>query len=388
VGRSETVDVAASLRAVVSLAALRWNLDRVRQRLAPGTELIACVKANAYGHGLLPVAACLQAAGVRWLSLGNPAGALALRAAGITCDVLLFPTAEGADHAPLAAAGITVGVQSFDEAAALARTDGASPAAIFLKVDSGLGRVGVPLHDAARLAARIRAALPRVRLAGLFTHLPFRGEEALPWVEERLASFGHVVAEIRRETPGPLLAQALASEGIARGVKAPEANAVCPGSLLYGLEPAGLPAPLGTRPVLVEVSTVLGALREIAPSTRYGHGGGRVAARASRLGALPIGYSNSILVPKAGQRVRIDGCEAPVLSVSLEHAVVDVTDVAGARAGAPVCLVTGHAGAGPTLADVAAAQGRTALEILVSLTGRAAYEYSGSETAPAGSMPS
>jgi alanine racemase len=163
------------MRAVVSLAALRWNLDRIRQRLPSGTELIACVKANAYGHGLLPVAACLEAAGVRWLSLGSPGDALALRAAGITSDILLFPTAEGADPAPLAAAGVTVGVQSFDEAAALARSAGARAAAIFLKIDGGLGRVGVPLDDAVRLAARIRDALPRVRLAGVFTHLPFRG---------------------------------------------------------------------------------------------------------------------------------------------------------------------------------------------------------------------
>ena len=78
-GLSPTADGAASMRAVVSLAALRWNLDRIRQRLPSGTELIACVKANAYGHGLLPVAACLEAAGVRWLSLGSPGDALALR---------------------------------------------------------------------------------------------------------------------------------------------------------------------------------------------------------------------------------------------------------------------------------------------------------------------
>jgi len=304
------------LRAVVSLAALRRNLDVVRQRLAPGTELIACVKANAYGHGVLPVSACLQAAGVRWLSLGSPADALALRAAGITCDILLFPTGEGGDPGPLAEASVTIGIQTLDEAAALARV--ARGASIFLKVDSGLGRVGVPLEEAARLAARIRSTFPSVRLAGVFTHLPFRGEEAVPWVEERLAAFGQVVAEIRRETPGPLLVQALATEGIARGVKAPEANAVCPGSLLYGLEPAGLPQPIGTQPVLTEVSTVLTALRDVAPGTRYGYGGGRVAARPTRLGALPIGYSNSILLPRPGQKVGVDGQEAPDLLVDIE----------------------------------------------------------------------
>jgi len=386
VGPPETSAPAAPLRAVISLAALRRNLDAVRQRLAPGTELIACVKANAYGHGVLPVSACLQAAGVRWLSLGSPADALALRAAGITCDILLFPTGEGGDPGPLAEAGVTIGIQTLDEAAALARVARAQGASIFLKVDSGLGRVGVPLEEAARLAARIRSTFPSVRLAGVFTHLPFRGEEAVPWVEERLAAFGQVVAEIRRETPGSLLVQALATEGIARGVKAPEANAVCPGSLLYGLEPAGLPQPIGTQPVLAEVSTVLGALRDVAAGTRYGYGGGRVAARRTRLGALPIGYSNSILLPRPGQKVGVEGQEAPVLSVSLEHAVVEVTDVDGARAGMPVRLLASESGAGPKLAEVAAAQGRSTLEVLVSLTGRAAYEYREDEATEPGTM--
>ena len=140
----------------------------------------------------------------------------------------------------------------------------------------------------------------------------------------------------------------------------------------------------------MEVRTVLGTLRDIAPGTRYGYDGGRVAARPTRLGALPIGYSNSILLPKAGQKVRVDGRDAPVLSVSLEHAVVDVTDVEGARTGAPVCLLASESAKGPTLAEVASAQGRTALEVLVALTGRAAYEYPGSDgarTAPPDASP-
>ena len=366
---------AAPLRAVVSLDAIRQNLALIRRTLGADTEVIACVKANAYGHGLRAVAACLEADGVRWLSLGSPVEALALRRWGIACDVLLFPTGDGGDPAPLIEAGITVGVQSFDEAAAVARAAGGRSASLFLKVDSGLGRVGAPLPDAARLAARIRSAFPRVRLAGVFTHLPFGGRDGAPWVEERLALFGQVAAEIRAATPGPLVVQALASAGVACGLAAPGANAVCPGQLLYGIEPAWLSTPFGTQPALTEVRTVLGTVRDVAPGTRFGSSGGRVATRATRLGTLPIGYSNSILVPKAGQKVRVDGQEAPVLSVSLEHAVVDLSDVAGARLGAPVCLLASDPGVGPSLADVAASQGRSALEVLVGLTDRATYEY-------------
>lgn len=374
-----TLDTHATspLHAVVSLAALRDNLALIRRGLSADTELIACVKANAYGHGLQGIAACLEADGVRWLSLGSPADALALRRWGIACDILLFPTGLGSHPTPLLEAGITVSVQSFDEAAELARAARSQRPSIFLKVDSGLGRVGAPLGDAVRLAARIRAELPDITLRGVFTHLPFGGPDSRGWVEERLADFGRVAAEIRGATPGPLLIQALASAGVAAGMKAPEANAVCPGSLLYGIEPGWLPAPFGTRPVLTEVRTVLETIRAIPPGTRYGYGGGRVAARATRLGALPIGYSSSFLVPKTGQKARVAGHEVPVLSVSLEHAVVDLSDAAGAQIGAPVCLLAGDAAAGPTLAEMAAQQGRTALEVLVALTGRVTYEYVG-----------
>jgi alanine racemase len=379
----ETSTATTPLRAVVSLGALRENLALIRRALPSDTELIACVKANAYGHGLRGIATCLAGEGVRWLSLGSTADALGLRRWGIACDILLFPTGLGGHPAPLLEAGITVSVQSFDEAAELARAARSRPSSIFLKVDSGLGRVGAPLGEAVALAARIRTELPETRLAGVFTHLPFGGPDSVTWVDERLAAFGRVAAEIRAATPGPLLVQALASAGVASGMKAPEANAVCPGSLLYGIEPAWLSTPFGTRPVLTEVRTALETIRALPPGTRFGYGGARVAARATRLGALPIGYSSSILLPKAGQKVRVAGHEVPVLSVSLEHAVVDLSDVAGARLGDPVCLVAADPSMGPMLSQVASQQGRTPLEILVSLTGRAAYEYSDAEPAAA-----
>src|SRR5262249_17810000 len=253
----------ALLQARVCLATLRQNLALIRSRLAADTELIACVKANAYGHGLRAVAACLETEGVRWLSLGSPAEALALRRWGVASEILLFPTGGGDDPAPLIEAGITVGVESFDDAAALAKAATTRSPTIFLKVDSGLGRVGVPLARAADLAARIESDLPDVKLAGVFTHVPFGGREGLAWVEERLAEFGRVAAGIRAHAPTPLLVQALASAGMACGIEAPDANAVCPGQLLYGIEPAWLATPFGTQPVLAEVRTVLGTLRDI-----------------------------------------------------------------------------------------------------------------------------
>lgn len=371
---------APPLTAVVDLAALRANLALVRRALAPGTEIVACVKANAYGHGLVTVGRALEAEGVRWLSLGSPAEALALRRAGVACRLLLFPTVLPSDVTPLLDAVVTIGIQSYAEAERLARTGRA--VSVFLKVDSGLGRVGVPLGEAAVVVQRLARELPSLTLGGLFTHLPFQDAESLSWVQARLKEFGHTVLALRAHAPGPLVVQALASTGIVCGLEAPETDAVSPGQLLFGVEPPWVvptvrPAPFGTRPVLAEVRTAVGALRDVEAGVRFGMGGARTAARPTRLAVLPVGYSNSILVQKPGQTVSVHGHAAPVLSISLEHTVVDVTDAPGVDEGAPAVLLSRDPAAGPSLAEVARTQGRTALEVLVSLTGRAAYQYTG-----------
>src|ERR1700693_1014485 len=134
------------MTARVDLEAIRSNLEVVRS-LAGDRTVMACIKGNAYGHGLVPVARCLEAAGVSWLTLGSPDEALALRQACISTSILLFPTLAGLDLKPLLDASITIGVQSADEAAALAH-DTAGAVSVFLKIDAGVGRVGVPLAGA------------------------------------------------------------------------------------------------------------------------------------------------------------------------------------------------------------------------------------------------
>ena len=362
----------------VDLGALRGNLAVVRA-LAGDRIVMACIKGNAYGHGLVPVARCLEAAGVPWLTLGSPGEALALREAGVTTPILLFPTIAGLDLKRHVGAGITIGVQSAAEAAALMR-QAAAPVSVFLKIDAGFGRVGAPLAVAASEAHEI-VRLPSVALAGLFTHLPFSSEDSVAWVQERLKAFGEVAGTIQGDAGRRLVVQALASTGLASGLDAPLTNAVCPGSLLYGVQPTWTSASgqridvAGLRPALAEVTSVVGSLRTIAAGSRFGPGGARSAARATSIGVMPVGFSNSILVRKPGQRVGIAGRSAPVLSVSLEHTVVDVTDAAPIAEGATVHLLSRDGAVGPTLEDIARAQDRVTVEILVALTGKAAYAY-------------
>ena len=118
-----------------------------------------------------------------------------------------------------------------------------------------------------------------------------------------MRKFDRCVAEIRKHVELTFIVQAFSSGGIAFGLKSEETNAVCPGQLLFGIEQANLTAAvqtrsLGSRPVLQEVRTVVGALHRIPPGTRFGFGGAFVTSRESRLGVLPVGFSNSILVSR------------------------------------------------------------------------------------------
>lgn len=370
---------ASQLTAVVDLAALRHNLRMIRRSLSDDQEVIACVKANAYGHGLRAVAECLQKEGVRWLAVGSPAAAIALRRWGITCQILLFPTVGVRADNVLAASGITIGVQSYEEAEAVGQSV-SDPVSVFLKVDTGLGRFGVSTADLTSVTDRILSNLPSVRLAGIFTHLPFSGVKGLPWIEDRMREFGRSVAEIRKRMKSPFIVQAFSSGGIECGLKSPETNAVCPGQLLFGIEPENLRTPgrthsFGSRPVLQEVRTVLGALHSIPSGTRFGFGGAFVTSRETRLGVLPVGFSNSILVAREGQVANLMGHVAPILMVGLEHAVVDVTGIPGVHEGCSVILLARDSTSGVTLDRVAQLQNRPAVETLISLTARSAYEY-------------
>ena len=374
------------LRAVVDLDALRYNLRLIRQSVADHQEIIACVKANAYGHGLRAVAECLQGDGVRWLAVGSPAEAIALRRWGITCRILLFPTVGNREDNVLAASGITIGIQSYEEAEAVARAVN-SPVSLFLKVDTGLGRFGVSTADAASVTGRIVSKLPSVKLDGVFTHLPFSDVNELPWIKDRMREFGRSVREIRKHVKLPLVVQAFSSSGIAFGLKAPEANAVCPGQLLFGIEPANVKNPdqtrsLGSRAVLQEVSTVLGGLRRIPVGSKFGFGGALVALRETRLGVLPVGFSNSILVSREGQVANLLGQIAPIVMVGLEHAVVDVTGIPGVLEGCSVTLLARDSTFEITLDRLAHLQQRRAVEILTSLTAKAVYEYVEPECRP------
>src|SRR5690606_32861276 len=198
----------------VDLAALAHNVGRVRARLAPGVKVLAAVKANGYGHGLPGTALALEALGVEWFGVATPSEALSLRTGGVQGGVLLLtPAHDAAVITRLVAAEVSLVVSDSDALAALAACDLPATARVHLKVDTGMGRLGVRPEEAPALAQAVDADR-RFHLEGVFTHLAASDEPDPSATLRQLDGFEAALAGIGRAGIDPGLRHAANSAAI------------------------------------------------------------------------------------------------------------------------------------------------------------------------------
>jgi alanine racemase len=324
----------------IDLDALRYNLDVVRARAGPGVPVRPVVKADAYGHGAVPIARALEAAGVDGFCVAAFDEALDLRAGGIRGPIVVLYPVPAAWVAEAAMAGIGVPAGDLDGLAALVRAAGranlvGTPLDIELEVETGLGRGGFAVADvvaAADLVDRSKG----VRLAGLWTH--FQAVEDRPGTAAQVERFEAAVAAIETAGIGLPPRHVVASAALLDGIAAYEG--VRPGLALYGITPDEIVSGIeGTpnaqsagrlRPVMalyarpVRVATLpAGWGISYGPTFR--------TARESRIATLPLGYgdgwaralSNHAHAIVRGQRVPLVG------NVAMDAVMADVTDVPG-----------------------------------------------------------
>ena len=370
--RDEAVRPRAEAR--VDLAALVHNLAELR-RLAGGRELIAVVKADAYGHGARAVGPALEAAGVERLAVISLGEAAELRAAGVRAAILLLGgiederDAEGAaelDLVPVVQHGAHVALLA---AAAAAR---GRRLAVQLEVDTGMSRMGVPAEAALEVAARI-AAEPALRLDGLFTHLARADECDLAPTRVQLGRFAGFLAGLRARGVAPgrvhvANSAALLAEGRPGESVPAQVNAVRPGIALYGVRPAAhLAADL--RPVLTLRGRIVN-LRRVAAGEGVGYGGTWRAPRPTRIATLALGYADGIPWALANRgEMTLRGRRVPIVGrVSMDLVTLDVGEGAAELGD----LVTAFGAGGPSVEELAVWAGTIPWEILVRLGRRVA----------------
>jgi len=352
--------MARPLVAQINLAALSANLARARD-LAPNTQLLAVVKADAYGHGLQRVLPALeQADGLALLELN---AAIQLRERHYMRRILLIEGFfEERELPEIAQRRLAVAIHHHDQVAMLERAALARPLEVFVKINTGMNRLGFRGSEVADVCMRLSQS-PSVAALRLMTHLA-RAEE-----DDGLKSPLEAFEAACKGLPYP---RSIAnSAGVIRYAEV-GGDIVRPGIMLYGATPSARePAQaLGLKPVMTLRSQVIG-IQNLQANESVGYGASYTASRAHRVGVVACGYAdgypriapNGTPVLVCGRKVRMAG------RVSMDMITVDLDDVPEARVGSPVVLW----GEGLPVDEVAAAASTVGYELLCAVAPRVPF---------------
>ena len=349
------------IHASISLSALRNNLD-VARRHAPNSRIWAVVKANAYGHGLARVAQALAAAdGYALLDLDE---AVRLREAGTSKPILLLEGIfQPADLELAARYGLALAVHDLEQILMLERARLSTPVAVWLKLNTGLNRLGFAGEQVRTVFQRLRASGKAASIS-LMTH--FADADGSAGVAAQLARF-------KEWTSGMAAEESLANSAALLRYPETHADWVRPGIMLYGCSPfADVDAKaLGLKPAMTLASEII-AIQQLRAGERVGYGGTFEAPRPMRIGVIACGYADGYPRHATGigdhaAPVLVAGMRTHLLGrVSMDMLCADISTIPQAGVGSPVILW----GEGLPADEVAASAGTVSYELLCALAAR------------------
>jgi alanine racemase len=364
----------------IDLDAFASNLGLIRARIGPGVAMMLVVKADAYGHGAVAISHCALRHGVGALGVGTSGEALELRRSGVRAPILVLGTIVDGEATACILHDIHVALHSADRCQML--EDLAARlgliARVHLKIDTGMGRLGVLPERALPLLEQIRASR-HLRLCGVMTHVSAPEGARDPFTAVQQARFAEVVDEARRRGLISGWIHLANSACVFTGLT-PLYDAVRPGISAYGVLPGELPGSDELEPVMGLRSQIV-YLKDLAEGSPVGYAGSWCAPRPTRLATLPIGYNDglswrlgnhgSVLV--RGERARIVG------RVSMDYTTIDVTHIPGVSVGDRVTIFGRDGEAEIPLEEVAAAAGTIPYEITCSVGRRVERIYRGGD---------
>ena len=365
--------------AEIDLAALERNLRLIRASLPTHIKYVAVVKADAYGHGLHHTAARLMHAGADLFAVANIGEAAAIRELSSDWPILLLsPVLPDEDHylADYDLAATVSGAAEVARFDAVGRAAG-KPVAIHLKIDTGMGRMGVWHPQAAALYAQIRAATG-VRLAGVFTHFASADDDPI-FTEEQRRLFLAALASFPDLEPAQLFIHADNSAGLETTPGGSMFNAVRVGLLQFGVlpHPHSLLARVRTEPVF-SFHTRVGLVKSLPAGTGVSYGRTHTLARDTTVALLTAGYGDGLARACSNRgHVLVNGHRCPILGrVCMDQTIVDITEVPSAvRCGDPVVLIGRQGAAEISITEFAAWADTIPWETLCSVTKRVPRLY-------------
>ncbi len=355
---------------------------------------MAAVKADAYGHGILPISRTAEEEGLDWLGVAIVEEGLTLRSAGIQLPILVLGGLVDGSEEMAVDAGLTPVLYRAASARALAATGRRrnSPLPVHLKLDTGMNRLGVPLAELGLFLDLIED-LGTLRIDGVLTHLAEAENPDQSFTQQQLRDFAAGLAEIRGRGHAPRWIHAANSAAVMMGQKATQpdgANLVRPGIILYGHAPSpSLDRHWPLRPVL-NFESAISFLKTVPKGSRVSYGLSWTAERDTRLATLPVGYGDGYF-RALGNRAHalVRGQEVPVVGrVCMDLTLLDVTDVQGVEEGDAVVLLGVQGGKTISAGHLASVVDTIPYEVICAISPRVPRVYEEHPVGLAGDEPS
>lgn len=325
--------------AEINLGAIRHNLTEIRRHIQPAAKLCAVVKANAYGHGALAVSKVAQEIGADFLAVATVEEALQLRRAGFQLPILILGLIPHDAAEIIVENKITATVSDFELAkkisAAAVKFD--AQAKIHLKIETGMGRIGIFPSDAADLAEKI-SNLPNIELEGVFSHFADADTSDKTFTLKQLETFKNTCEKISERGVKIKIRHIAESAAV---LEIPEAHLdmVRAGIIIYGLYPSEtVKRTIELQPAMKLVAKVA-YVKEISAGTSIGYGREYIAQKAAKIATLPLGYADGYIRAYKGFHAEIRGKFAPVAGrVCMDQVMLDVSEIPNVKIGDEVIL--------------------------------------------------
>ena len=358
--------------AEIDRSALRHNAKFVRDRVGPA-ELLAVVKANAYGHGLIGVAETL-ADEAHLFGVANLEEAMALRESVSHPIVILGPALPG-ERPTIAERGFIPTISALEEAEDFNRVWRRSPVDVNFKIDTGMGRMGVPEHEALDVLKKI-SIFSNIRIHSISTHLPVSGEDA-GYTRDQLSRFGEIMRQFRAEVPIDYKAHVLQSAGLLGFVgHAGPFDIVRAGIVLYGISP--LPEFQKFLKPAMTWKTRISLLRDMPKGSSISYGRTFITPRKMRIATLSAGYADGYPwhLSNCDTHVLVRGQRCALLGrVTMDLMMIDVSKIDNVQVGDEVVLMGRDGNEEISCAELARMAGTIPWEITTRIGARVRRVY-------------
>ena len=333
--------VARATQAVINLAAIGRNIEGIRRKIGPDRHLMAVVKADGYGHGAVPVARVALASGADWLGVAIPEEGAVLRAAGVTAPILVVGLIQPEEAYKVVKDGLDQAVCSLELLEALDREAGrvSAKVGVHLKMDTGMGRIGVIPEETILFAKRI-LGFKNLALRGIFSHFSTADKADKSYAELQLRCFEAVLHDFSQAGIDAGIRHIANSAAI---LDLPQSyyDMVRPGIMLYGLYPSKeVTHSITLEPAMTLVTKVI-AIKAVPAGTSISYGRTFITTKKETIIAtLPLGYGDGLsrlLSNKA--EVLIRNKRAPLVgTICMDMCMVDVSSVKEVKCGDQVII--------------------------------------------------